>query len=154
VGKYLIFSLGDAQLGLQIQGVEDIVALKQEEEQVHFVRRANGQAVPVVDLRRLVPAPRQANHERYCVVVVEALYRCRRLVLGFVVERMAEILEIATEELETVGGALSGLSRGILRFEHKTIELLDLGKVTAEVLMGGPASEQVALGCAGERTRT
>jgi chemotaxis signal transduction protein len=136
--KYLLFKLEKLRFALEILSVEDIIAVNcSADSRGTAWPTICGRAVPVVDLRCRVGSgeekakkDKSEERERYFVLVVQIESRHRRLAVGLVVDRVAEVLDLNPEikegpETGRTAAAPAGLDG---QRELATAKLLDLEK--------------------------
>jgi purine-binding chemotaxis protein CheW len=105
-GKYLTFSLGAEQYGLEILKVREIIgyidvtAVPQTPQHVKGVINLRGQVIPVVDLRAKFGMETAEITEQSCIIVVEIVQGSRKCSMGTVVDRVQEVLDIAGTDIE------------------------------------------------------
>jgi len=105
-GKYLTFSLGQEQYGLEILKVREIIgymeitAVPQTPHHVKGVINLRGQVIPVIDLRAKFGMPSVDVSDETCVIVVEIDHDNRKFNTGIVVDRVEEVLDIEGQDIE------------------------------------------------------
>lgn len=105
-GKYLSFSLGAEEFGLEILKVREIIgyievtAVPQTPHHVRGVVNLRGQVIPVVDLRAKFGMETAEVTEQSCIIVVEIAQDNRTYSTGIVVDRVQEVLDIAGADIE------------------------------------------------------
>ncbi len=105
-GKYLTFSLGAEEYGLEILKVREIIgyidvtAVPQTPHHVRGVINLRGQVIPVVDLRAKFGMETAEVTEQSCIIVVEIVRGSQECSMGIVVDRVQEVLDIAGESIE------------------------------------------------------
>jgi purine-binding chemotaxis protein CheW len=105
-GKYLTFSLGAEEYGLEILKVREIIgyinvtAVPQTPHHVKGVINLRGQVIPVVDLRAKFGMETAEVTEQSCIIVVEILQSSRKCSMGIIVDRVQEVLDVAGEDIE------------------------------------------------------
>jgi purine-binding chemotaxis protein CheW len=105
-GKYLTFALADEEYGLpvlrvrEIIRVMDITALPQMPVHVKGVINLRGTVVPVIDLRLKFGLDARERTDRTCIIVVQAKAASGRVLLGIVVDHVADVLSITADEIE------------------------------------------------------
>lgn len=141
-GKFLTFSLGREEYGLEILKVREIIgyidvtAIPQTPMFVRGVINLRGQVIAVVDLRSKFGMEPTKRTDQTCIIVVETQGRSRKINTGIVVDRVSEVLDIAAESIEdapSLGPATASefiLGMGKIG-EHVKI-LLDIDKVLSE----------------------
>ncbi len=105
-GKYLTFSLGAEEYGLEILKVREIIgyievtAVPQTPHHVKGVINLRGQVIPVIDLRAKFGMETAEVTEQSCIIVVEIAQEGRKCSMGIVVDRVQEVLDIAGGSIE------------------------------------------------------
>jgi purine-binding chemotaxis protein CheW len=146
-GKYLTFALGKEEYGLEILKVReiigwmDITALPRTPAYVKGVVNLRGQVIVVIDLRTKFAMEAAAKTEQTCIIVVEIAHQGRKLSTGLIVDRVSEVLEIPSENIEdapTFGTAIdTDFILGMGKVGEAVKILLDIDKVmTASEIAG------------------
>lgn len=106
-GKYLTFRLGEEQYGLGILSVKEIIgmmpvtALPNAPRFMLGVINLRGKVIPIIDLRRKFAMPTVEHTDRTCIIVVEtAADSSSTRLVGIVVDAVAEVLHIRSENIE------------------------------------------------------
>ena len=105
-GKYLTFALGKEEYGLEILkvreiiGFMDITAVPRTPPYVRGVINLRGQVIAVVDLRAKFAMESAPRTEQTCIIVVEINQGGRKLNTGIIVDKVSEVLNIASECIE------------------------------------------------------
>src|SRR5215469_4122603 len=105
-GKYLVFELGQEEFGIrvlkvrEIMGVLDITAVPQTPAYMKGVINLRGRVIPVVDLRLKFGLPEVAYTQRTCIIVVQVAKEGQSLVMGIVVDAVAEVLNLTAGDIE------------------------------------------------------
>lgn len=105
-GKYLTFALGREEYGLEILKVREIIGLMEitavprTPGYVRGVINLRGQVIAVVDLRSKFGMEPTAATDQSCIIVVEITCDGRKLNTGMIVDRVSEVLDIASEKIE------------------------------------------------------
>ncbi len=144
--KYLTFCLGrdlkTAEFGIQVRHVREIMCVQEITEvprmppHLKGVINLRGKIIPVVDLRVQLAFPEADFTDRTCIVVVQVMQDGAQAIVGLIVDRVCEVLNIAEGDIEgppDFGGdvrisfvlgiaKLKGSVKILLRIE----ELLDL----------------------------
>ena len=149
VDRYLVFRLEALLFALRILSVEDIVELNPLSDDADMARQLAatcGTAAPVVDLR---PKPRTRtaertsdDSERHFVIVVETEYRQKRCVIGFVADRVAEVVELDANDVRvsTEARQADGPASRVAKLGTKTVRLLDIERVLQDEMRSKPRS--------------
>jgi purine-binding chemotaxis protein CheW len=107
-GKYLTFALGSEEYGLEILKVREIIgymeitAVPRTPSHVKGVINLRGQVISVIDLRSRFNMPDAEKTEQTCIIVVEIKAENRRVCMGIVVDRVSEVLNITSQQIEDV----------------------------------------------------
>jgi purine-binding chemotaxis protein CheW len=105
-GKYLVFHLGGEEFGIQVQkvreimGVQDITQVPQTPPHVKGVINLRGKVIPVVDLRLKFTMPALEYTSRTCIIVVQVSGERGIMLMGIVVDGVAEVLQVAAADVE------------------------------------------------------
>jgi purine-binding chemotaxis protein CheW len=138
-GKYLTFALGPEEYGLEILkvreiiGYMDITAVPQTPEHIKGVINLRGQVIPVIDLRTKFGMDTTGITEQTCIIVVEIAQQNRKFNTGIVVDRVQEVLDISTDEIEQTPQFGSNVNTdfilGMGKIGNSVKILLDIDKV-------------------------
>jgi purine-binding chemotaxis protein CheW len=105
-GKYLVFCLGEEEFGIQVQkvreimGVLDITQVPQTPPHVKGVINLRGKVIPVIDLRLKFSMPSMEYTHLTCIIVVQVAGDDGPVIMGIVVDGVAEVLQVAGSEIE------------------------------------------------------
>ncbi|MCC7499631.1 MAG: purine-binding chemotaxis protein CheW [Bryobacterales bacterium] len=146
-GKYLVFQLGREEFGIQvlkvreIMGVQDITAVPQTPAHVKGVINLRGKVIPVVDLRLKFGLPELEYTERTCIIVVQVAAGTSSLLMGIVVDGVAEVLNLAAEDVEDTPDFGEGVEMpfllGMAKIKGKVKILLDIDQVLTSLELQG-----------------
>ncbi len=138
-GKYLIFHLGSEEFGTEvlkvreIMGLQDITSVPQTPLYVKGVINLRGKVIPVVDLRLkfgLEPEPYTA---RTCIIVVRTVQAGEDMMIGIIVDGVAEVLTLAESDIEDTPDFGPGVEtpylNGMAKIKGKVKILLDIDQV-------------------------
>ncbi|HOC93998.1 MAG TPA: chemotaxis protein CheW [bacterium] len=139
LNKYLTFTLGDEEYGLEILKVREIIGLMEitnVPRMPNFVRgviNLRGKVIPVIDLRQKFGMERADNTKETCIIVVDL----DGLLMGIVVDKVSEVLDIQEQDIEetpTFGVSVdTEFIMGIGKAKGKIVIVLDIRRVlTAE----------------------
>jgi purine-binding chemotaxis protein CheW len=143
-GKYLVFQLGREEFGIrvvkvrEIMGFQDITAVPHTPAHVKGVINLRGKVIPVVDLRLKFGLPEVEATSHTCIIVVQAE---NSMLLGIVVDEVAEVLNLAAGDIEDTPdfgqGAANPYLLGMAKIQGKVKILLDVDRVlTGQELQG------------------
>lgn len=100
-GKFLTFTLGNENYGLEIQFVTEIIGIQAITEvpelpaYIKGIINLRGNIIPVMDVRiRFGKAPMEYN-DRTCVVVIEI----QNISIGLIVDSVSEVISIPDQEI-------------------------------------------------------
>ena len=105
-GKYLIFRLGSEEFGARVTQVREIMGMQEVTPVPHTpvcvkgVLNLRGKVIPVVDLRLKFGLPAVESTARTCIVVVRTQLGADQLLVGIVVDEVAEVVHLAASEIE------------------------------------------------------
>lgn len=103
-GKFLTFFLGNEEYGLEILKVQEIIGMMpvtrvpRTPEFTRGVINLRGKIIPIIDLRLRFGMPTAEQTDETCIVVV----RAAGLEMGIVVDRVSDVLDIASSDIEDV----------------------------------------------------
>lgn len=140
-GKYLVFELGKEEFGIrvlkvrEIMGIQDITAVPRTPAHVKGVINLRGKVIPVVDLRLKFGLPEQAYTPRTCIIVVQVPGDAGPMLMGIVVDGVAEVLNLAVADIEDTpdfgDGAATPYLLGMAKVKGKVKILLEIDRVLA-----------------------
>ena len=138
-GKYLTFALANEEYGLEILKVREIIgyidvtAMPQTPQHVKGVINLRGQVIPVLDLRAKFGMEAVAVTDATCIIVVEITQSGRKFNTGIVVDRVQEVLDIVSSDIEEAprfgGSADMDFILGMAKVGDSVKILLDIDKV-------------------------
>lgn len=105
-GKYLTFALAGEEYGLSVLKVREIIKIMditpvpQVPAHIRGVINLRGKVISVIDLRLKFGFPPKDYDDRTCIVVVDTMAESGPVMTGVVVDSVAEVLNIAADELE------------------------------------------------------
>ena len=105
-GKYLTFTLGKEEFGIQvlrvkeIMGVQDITAVPGTPAHLKGVLNLRGKIIPVVDLRLKFDLPEAPFTQTTCIVVVQVVQAGEQGMIGLIVDGVCEVLNLNGTEIE------------------------------------------------------
>jgi purine-binding chemotaxis protein CheW len=146
-GKYLVFHLGREEFGIrvmkvrEIMGIQDITAVPQTAAHVKGVINLRGKVIPVVDLRLKFGLPEQEYTQRTCIIVVQVRGEAGPMLMGIVVDGVAEVLNLAAADIEDTPDFGDGTDTpyllGMAKVKDKVKILLEIDQVlTSQDLHG------------------
>ena len=138
-GKYLVFQLDREEFGIrvlkvrEIMGVLDITAVPQTAACIKGVINLRGKVIPVVDLRVKFGLPEVEYTPRTCIIVVEVHGEPGTMLMGIVVDGVAEVLNLVASDIEDTPDFGRGVATpyllGMAKIKGKVKILLDINMV-------------------------
>src|SRR5215467_6460655 len=138
-GKYLTFHLINEEFGVrvlkvrEIMGVQEITAAPQTPCHVKGVINLRGKVIPVVDLRLKFGLPEVEYTQRTCIVVVQVQGDTNSMLMGVVVDGVAEVLNVVAGDIEDTPDFGHGVAMpyllGMAKIKGKVKILLDIDEV-------------------------
>lgn len=101
-GKFLTFSLGSEEYGIEIRyvteiiGIQKITDLPDMPSYVKGVINLRGKVIPVIDVRLRFELDEREYDERTCIVVVTL----NDMTVGLIVDSVSEVIDIPAEDIE------------------------------------------------------
>ncbi len=142
-GKYLTFSLGSEEYGLEILKVREIIgyvnitAVPYTPSHVKGVINLRGQVISVIDLRVKFNMPAAEPTDETCIVVVETQRKDRKHNTGIIVDSVSEVLLIDESNIESppeFGSCVeTSFILGIGKIGSRVKILLDVDEILDEV---------------------
>ena len=133
--QLVTFHLGEEEFAvdiLNIQGINRMVQVTRVPKSPEFVEgiiNLRGQVIPIIDLRKRLNMPHKEYDKQTRFIVVEI----HKLVTGFIVDNVNEVLRIDRNVTEAAPSLISNVSNdfitGIAKLEDRLITLLDLDKI-------------------------
>ena len=138
-GKYLTCALGQEEYALSVLQVREIIkmmsitAVPQVPSYVKGVINLRGKVIPVVDLRLKFGFAPQDHGERTSIIVVEVAGRGRAIVMGLIVDAVADVLNIGEGEIERMPDfghrVHTDYLKGVAKVKGTVKILLDLDRI-------------------------
>jgi purine-binding chemotaxis protein CheW len=145
-GKYLVFHLGREEFGIrvlkvrEIVGIQNITAVPQTPAHVKGVINLRGKVIPVVDLRLKFGLPEQEYSQRTCIIVVQVRGEAGPMLMGIVVDGVAEVLNLAAADIEDTpdfgDGTANPYLLGMAKVKGKVKILLEIDRVLTSRELG------------------
>jgi purine-binding chemotaxis protein CheW len=146
-GKYLIFRLGSEEFGTcvikvrEIMGMQDVTPVPHTPVFVKGVINLRGKVIPVVDLRLKFGLPPAECTSRTCIIVVRTQLGEDQLLMGMVVDEVAEVLNLVASEIEETPDFGPGVETpyllGMAKVKGTVKILLDIDRVlNSQELLG------------------
>lgn len=143
-GKYLTFTLGNEEYGLEILKVREIIGhmsitlVPQTPHYVKGVINLRGQVIPVINLRTKFGLEESEVTDQTCIIVVETNAGSEKMQTGVIVDSVSEVLDIKIEELEEPPQMGYGMADSAIlamaKVNNSVKILLDIDKVVGSDL--------------------
>jgi purine-binding chemotaxis protein CheW len=140
-GKYLVFHLGREEFCIkvlkvrEIVGVQQITGVPQTPLHVKGVINLRGRVIPVVDLRLRFGMPEEEHTQRTCIIVVQVNGKAGPIMMGVVVDGVAEVLNLSPDDIEDAPDFADGTEvpylLGMANVKGKVKMLLEIDRVLA-----------------------
>lgn len=138
-GKFLTFFLASEEYGIEILKVQEIIgmlsitAVPRTPSFVRGVVNLRGKVIPIIDLRLKFGMPAAEQTEETCIIVVQT----RGIEMGIVVDRVSEVLDIATDAIDEAPSFGAEVDTeyllGIAKAEGQIRLLLDIDEVMSNL---------------------
>ena len=135
-GKYLTFHLGTEEFGVQvlkvreIMGLQEITTVPQTPNWMKGVINLRGKVIPVIDLRQKFGMPSVPYNGRTCIIVAQVHTEGDDILMGLVVDAVAEVVSIVASEIEDApsfgGNVPTPYILGMAKQKGKVKILLDI----------------------------
>lgn len=105
-GQYLTFVLGNEVYGLEILKVQEIIGMTtvtkvpRTPDFLRGVINLRGKVIPVVDLRAKFDMETHEDTNLTCIIVVQIVRDGQQVVMGVIVDEVAEVVDIRREQIE------------------------------------------------------
>ena len=121
----------------EIMGIQDITAVPQTPSHIKGVINLRGKVIPVVDLRLKFGMPSEEYNPRTCIIVVQIRGEAGPMLMGIVVDGVAEVLNLAASEIENTpdfgDGTATPYLLGMAKVKGKVKILLEIDQVLASL---------------------
>jgi len=100
-GKYLIFTMGEENYGIEVKYVIEIIGIQQITEvpdmpnYIKGVINLRGRIIPVMDVRLRFGKDHREYDDRTCIIVIEV----QTITIGLIIDRVSEVVVIQDEML-------------------------------------------------------
>lgn len=134
-GRYLSFSLGEEDYGIEIRLVIEIInmqainKLPEVPDYIKGIINLRGKIIPVIDVRLRFKKPPIEYNDRTCIVVIDT----GEISVGLIVDHVSEVTSIDDENIAPPPDAKMGIQnryiQGIGKVGNKVKLLLDCEKL-------------------------
>jgi len=139
-GKYLAFTLGQEDYGLEIMKVREIIgmmnitAVPQVPGYVKGVINLRGKVIPIIDLRLKFGMPSIDATAETCTVIIDV----NDMLIGIIIDKVNEVLDITQAQIEPIPNFGSNVHTdyilGIGKVNDSVKILLNIEKILSEDL--------------------
>jgi purine-binding chemotaxis protein CheW len=137
-GKHLTFALAGEEYGLPVLKVREIIRIiditpvPQVPPHIRGVINLRGKVISVIDLRLTFGFPPRDDDDRTCIVVVDAAADNGTVMIGVVVDSVADVLNISADDVEATpdfGGRVrvDGI-KAVAKVQGKVTMLVDIDR--------------------------
>lgn len=133
--QFISFTIGEEEYGVDIMAIREIkgwTATTELPNTPNFIRgviNLRGAIVPILDLRARFSAGQTEASPRHVIIVVAVGSR----VAGILVDAVADIITVATDDIQPVPqldrGSADGFLTGLVTADGRMVALLDLDHV-------------------------
>ena len=133
--QLVTFSIGEEEFGVDILKVQEIIRtmaitkVPNSPPHVEGVINLRGKVIPVIDLRSRFLLESKPHDNQTRIIVVDL----HRVVIGFVVDGVSEVLRIPSSTVEPPPAVVSGIEseyiKGVGKLDNRLLILLDLDKL-------------------------
>ncbi|MDR0294265.1 MAG: chemotaxis protein CheW [Oscillospiraceae bacterium] len=137
-GKYLTFSVGDEEYGMEIDFVMEIIGMQPITEvpdipsYIKGLINLRGKITPVMDVRLRFNKMPQEYDERTCIIVVMQ----HNNTIGLIVDTIRDVLDIDDDQIGDPAGVKTGTPnryiRSIARTDHGNKLIINLERVLSD----------------------
>ena len=134
-GRFLTFYLDEEVYGIEIRyvteiiGIQHITKIPEVAEYIKGIINLRGKIIPVIDMRLKFNKPALPYDDRTCTVIIDT----KEIIVGLIVDRVAEVLTIEDENIAPPPNHKSGIKNkyisGIGRIGSDVKLLIDCEKL-------------------------
>lgn len=138
-GKYLIFNIDNAEYGISISKIKEIIGvmpitqIPQTPSIVKGVINLRGKVIPVIDLRLRFGMEETSYQDRTCIIVVEIDGNDSQVMVGIVVDTVSEVKHIKGGDIEDKPTGLqfdmNGIILGMAKIKDSVITIIDVDRL-------------------------
>ena len=144
-GKYFTFELGDETYGVGILNVQEIIKMQKitkiprAPDYVEGVVNLRGKVIPVISIRSIFGMEEVETSRDTCIVIMQVNQGDISIIIGAIVDRVSEVLNIGEEEIEPAPSFGAQVDKQFILGMAKTKDsvkiLLDADKLVDEETM-------------------
>jgi purine-binding chemotaxis protein CheW len=137
-GKFLTFSLGHEEYGIEIRhvteiiGIQNVTDLPDTPDFVKGVINLRGKVIPVIDVRLRFNMQERPYDERTCIVVVSI----KGMAVGLIVDSVSEVINIPASDIEPAPKVRKGEASRYIKGLGKVGEDVKILLEIEELLIG------------------
>jgi purine-binding chemotaxis protein CheW len=136
--QLVTFSIGDEEFGVEILKVQviirmlEITRVPKAPDFVEGVINLRGKVIPVIDLRLRFGLQAKGHDKKTRIIVIEI----NKMIVGFVVDSVSEVLRIPASTIEPPPPVISGLDSeyisGVGKLDDRLLIMLDLNRLLSK----------------------
>jgi purine-binding chemotaxis protein CheW len=136
--QLVTFSIGDEEFGVEILKVQEIIRMLEitrvpkAPDFVEGVINLRGKVIPVIDLRLRFGLQAKGHDKKTRIIVIEI----NKMIVGFVVDSVSEVLRIPASTIEPPPPVISGLDSeyisGVGKLDDRLLIMLDLNRLLSK----------------------
>jgi purine-binding chemotaxis protein CheW len=137
-GKYLTFSVGNEDYGIEINHVTEIIGIQEitevpgMPEYVKGIINLRGKIIPVIEMRSRFKKEAIDYDDRTCIIVIDI----KDITMGLIIDGVSEVLNISEENIvpppDTKTGFHNNYVQGIGKVNNEIKLLLDCNKLLSD----------------------
>jgi purine-binding chemotaxis protein CheW len=137
-GRFLTFTLGKEDYGIEIKyvteiiGIQPITQIPELPDYLKGIINLRGKIIPVMDVRLRFGKEPLAYTDRTCIIVIDI----NETSIGLIVDTVSEVVSIEDENIMSPPNAKTGFNnryvKGIGKLGNEVKLLLDCGKILRE----------------------
>jgi purine-binding chemotaxis protein CheW len=137
-GKYLTFSVGNEDYGIEINhvteiiGIMDITEVPGTPKYVKGIINLRGKIIPVIEVRARFKKEATLYDDRTCIIVIDV----KDITIGLIIDSVSEVLNIADENIvpppDVKTGFHNNYVKGIGKVNNEIKLLLDCDRLLSD----------------------
>jgi purine-binding chemotaxis protein CheW len=138
-GKYLIFNIDNAEYGISISKIKEIIGvmpiaqIPQAPSIMKGVINLRGKVIPVIDLRLRFGMEEKAYRDRTCIIVIEIDGNDGQVIVGIIVDTVSEVKHIKGKDIEDKPIGLQfdvdDIILGMAKIQESVVTILDIDRL-------------------------
>ena len=142
-GKYLTFSLGLQEFGIDILKIREIIGMQpvrsmpQAPDYVKGVIDLRGKIIPIIDIKRRFDINESGRDHRQCIIVLDRQETDQNIMMGLAVDSVSEVLAVKATDIEATPsfgcGVMAQHILGMAKVDSSLKLLLDIDYIINDV---------------------